>query len=834
MTSLRFVGDIPLWVGLLLALIVGGMAWRYYRRESLDLNQRMRWMLPLLRSLAFLMGILVLCGPVMHHRSVVGELGTVQIYVDASKSMNLVDRHLSPGRKLLIAEQQGWLNPGTVDSTLLEEDFDAQVRRLIDSGDPAVQTALTMFDETPRWQRVERSLMETPLALVAELKQHHNVEVLALNNAAAVRLFSNVTTEAAPERFNAAPEGSITDLASGIVQTQKTSGRSEINDSAAQNTPVTTTANSAIVLLSDGQHNSGPSPREIAQVLGSQGMAFYSVALGAETAAHDLAVTGIEHPEMVFQKDRVRGTMIVRDHMPAGQPLVASVTHNGDVLWQQQLLTGHSGECRIDFEFTVDELVEQLSQQLTSDVKHHAVPLNLMASVAPLHGEAETDNNQRPLGFAVMTQNYRLLVIDGRSRWETRYLRNVFDRDTQWDVNVIIAGPGTSDESLPRGTAIGTFPETREALFEYDLIIFGEVDASILQEHEFIWLREFVESRGGGMVLIDGNRGHMQRLTDDTLKPLLPVEFSAPEGMTSSSAASALQLTDKGSREPALSFEVDRVANQEFWKRLPPPHRFNPVRVLPGAELLVEAVANDTTHPMMVIRNYGAGRVLYLASDETWRWRYKAADTYHQRIWNQLARYVMPRPFTSSDEYLSIDTGGVRYDNGGSAAIRVRLLGLDGKPATDATVDALVWKDGRMSSTVSLTADPDVPGLYRGITAALAEGDYEVSVRASGFSQEALKARGQFVVLPPESSELENTSANEELLQQMAVASGGAFLREEQIGQLPKLLNPLSSGRIEESDSSLFESGTFSYSWFSVMVLLLATEWFLRKRAGLL
>ena len=121
MTRLRFVGDLPLWLGLLLALLVALMAWRYYRRESFDLPHRLRWVLPALRSLAFFLGSMVLTGPVLHHRETIGELGRVRIYVDGSQSMGLLDRHVSPGRKLLIAEQQGWLEEGRVDSKLLDQ-----------------------------------------------------------------------------------------------------------------------------------------------------------------------------------------------------------------------------------------------------------------------------------------------------------------------------------------------------------------------------------------------------------------------------------------------------------------------------------------------------------------------------------------------------------------------------------------------------------------------------------------------------------------------------------------------------------------------------------------
>jgi hypothetical protein len=141
-----------------------------------------------------------------------------------------------------------------------------------------------------------------------------------------------------------------------------------------------------------------------------------------------------------------------------------------------------------------------------------------------------------------------------------------------------------------------------------------------------------------------------------------------------------------------------------------------------------------------------------------------------------------------------------------------------------------VWKEGRIVSTVSLTPDADVPGIYRGRVAALPEGEYEVSVRAAGYSDAALKARSRFVVLPPESGEMTQTSANETLLKQIAAASGGDYLREEELFRLPELLSPLSSGRVVESDTQIWQS----YWWFAAIVILLTAEWVLRKRAGLL
>lgn len=928
MTQLRFFGDLPLWLGLALSVLVAVMAWRYYRRESDNLTRRLRWLLPALRASAFFLGVMILTGPVLHHRQTIGELGRVKIYVDSSQSMGMLDRHLPTSRKLLIAEQQGWLAEGRIDSQLYNhalmlqstrirvicnvqqeeataagvlsnrdqlqatvesaikaaeaasdyavnklataiadlsaiasqlqsitasdnvsattaaamliaqcqkleaveqqmfEAFEADVQRLMDGNDQSVLAALAIFDETPRWRRAERGLLENEGSLFEQLRQHHSVEVLALDNELAVEMLDGLALEDSPTQFDQTADAATTDLISGILATQTSSMLSQGQESSDTETQPSQ-PNAAIVLLTDGQHNSGPSPLQSARVLGSQGVAFYPVAIGATQTAPDMAVIDLQNPQLVFSKDRVRGTMTIRDHMPAGQAITAKIVHTDEVVWQKQLLTQGTGDRRIDFEFGIEDLVAKLGEQFDSAVQQHTVPVSMTASISVLPQEAEVKNNAMPLQFAAVVQSYRLLIIDGRSRWETRYLRNAFDRDSQWQVNAVIAGPGTDDIVLPRGDGNGLFPGSRNELFKYDLIVFGEVVPELLADYEYTWIKEFIELSGGGIVFIDGQRGRLKNFTDDNLAALLPVEWQSTQ---TTSLPTMLQLTDIGSRLAAFKFEADQQSNSQFWNELPAPHRINAVTAVPGSEVLVEAMVDGTTLPLVVTRNYGSGRVLYLASDETWRWRYKAADIYHQRIWNQLAQYVMPRPFTASDEYLAIDTGSVSYDHFEEAPIRIRLTGLDGKPSTGTTVDALLWKQGQIDSMVSLTEDPQVPGLYRGKSAALSDGDYEVSIRASGFSQEALKAKGRFVVRPAETTELQNTTCNEELLQQMAAASGGAYLREEQLDQLSDLLRPLSSGRIIESDTVLWQS----YWWFSVILILLTLEWFLRKRAGLL
>lgn len=968
MTTLRFAGVLPWWLALLLALTFSTLCWRYYRRERHDLTGKLRWLLPLLRSVAFFMVAFALAGPILHHRQVIGELGRVLIYVDGSESMTVQDSHMSVARKLLVARQLGWipedhidtapfqlaeemravrqdaverlqdpqLNPAswkscrddfvesveailkqwrgmdgdwdrlplaigdppgdpqaTIDvreqlssaivevaqsltvpsfeaesaaeqpveaetgpethaaiqsllplcqglqpfEDLLLESFQEQIDQHLVRGDELTRSAIARFDETPRWRRGEAAVLDPDHGLIAQLKKTHDIHLMVLVEGEATPIWSGDERQRL-EAFPVTPSGKRTNLASGVASATNRRGRG-IGGRAASAEPIVGRGavaasdgagegrRTAVVILSDGQHNAGPSPQQVAQLLGQQGIGLHTVGTGSRREPPDLAVLEAEYPDTIFQKDLVRGSLAVRDKMDPGRAFAVEIRHADRVLWREEFKTQNVMQRSIDFEFSVDELVQRMQNQTDQQSRRHAVPLELEAVIVPLEGETDVDNNQVTMRLAAITQTYRILIIDGRSRWETRYLRNAFQRDTQWEIDTIMVGPGTDHQVLPRGDESGTFPLDRDRLFEYDMIVFGEVPAEVWQPHELLWIREYVERKGGGLILIDGQRKSLSNYTNDDFVSLIPVDWTDESLET---LPTKWQLTDRAAGDAAFRLAVDDAENQLLWSELPPPHQLHLVESLPDATPLLKVVVENTEWPAMVLRSFGAGRVLYSGTDETWRWRYKVADTYHQRFWHQVARAIMAKPFAASDEFASLDTGSISYPHGAQADIRVRLLGLDGKPATETTVDALVWKDGQVVQTVSLTPDATVPGIFRGTTPQLQEGQYEVTVQASGYSREVLKAKTQFVVEAAQSEEFLQVACNEELLQEMAAQTQGRYFREEQLASLVELLKPLSSGEVVESDTELWQS----YWWFGSIVFILAVEWMLRKRAGMM
>ena len=110
-TTLRFTGDWPGWLGISLAVLLAAAAWLLYRRDVRVLPPALRFGLPALRAATVAMLVLMLSGPVLHHRKTIGELSRLLLFVDGSRSMEFTDAAMEAGRKIRILQRLGLLQP---------------------------------------------------------------------------------------------------------------------------------------------------------------------------------------------------------------------------------------------------------------------------------------------------------------------------------------------------------------------------------------------------------------------------------------------------------------------------------------------------------------------------------------------------------------------------------------------------------------------------------------------------------------------------------------------------------------------------------------------------
>ena len=805
-TELRFLGDWGVWFPITMALLLAGGAWALYWREVRRRTGAERWVLPALRSVVVFVLVLMLTGPVLHHRRTIGELARVLVFVDASQSMGVTDDAMNSSRKLLVAQSHGWF-----DADLLKTNW-LGLATGAEKLSNAVTATIEKFDSVPRWQRVEQLLLDEKDGVLPKLAKKHNVELWAITDTTPLRWWSSEQGLALPKTFPAKPNGDNTDLSAAIA--------ARVGQQLDERC--------AVVLLSDGQHNHGGSPLETAKIAGARNVPIFTVGIGTLERPNDLAVMGITAPESVFFADRIKGEVAIKDDMPSGQAFTLKIEEAGTTLWEKALVTDHSHRRRIEFDFPIKELIES-KQSATSGVVHTSFPLTLKVSLTPLPGEKDTTNNVSVFRTRAVTQKRKLLLLDGRPRWEFRYLRNMFERDPQWEVNALVAGTELT-ANWQHGDKPGLLPATREALFAYDLIGFGEVPPELLPAADREWIKEFVGTRGGGLFFVDGQRNLLREYAAGAFRPLFPVEWldTAPKELPT-----LLQLTDRGAAFGPLRLAGDAGENAALWKQLKPPHWIAPTKPLPGSETLVEAVTGDQKVPAVVLRQFGAGKVLYLGLDDTWRWRFDVADKYQDAFWHQAANAIMEPAYTVHNKFIALDAGAANYLAGECAEIRVRLRDEQGRIIAAGHPTALLSRDGKKLATIPLTADENSGGVFRGKTTPLPPGRYEIRVDTGHLVPETEDMPVEFYVQRKggdPARELGELTCNEELLQQISRASGGEYYREEDAAKIVTSLDPLSKGRIEESETILWQS----WYWFIPVIVLLTTEWILRKRTGLI
>jgi hypothetical protein len=697
---------------------------------------------------------------------------------------------------------------------VLDQTWTAHVKEVAAGGSEALEAAGKAAGEQSRLRRVEKYLLEAEKGIAARLAGTHQVELVYLRGDGALPFWSGSPDSAdrLPSRFELPGTNGITDLSAPI--------RERVGDAEGS-------GKTAIVLISDGQHNSGNSPIELARLFGQRGVPIHSVGIGSTERPADVAVLEIDSQENVSREGRVRGEILLKDDMRAGIRFPLSIEHQGATLWSTNLETRMEGVRRIAFDFSVKEVAERMAAA-DRDVEFASQALKLTAVAGRISEDKDVANNKGDFRISVGNRKPRVLLLDGRPRWEFRYLRNLFERDDNWDVVTLLEGAGGAAGKWPRGEGVGKFPGTSEQLNQFDLVIFGDVSPGQFTAQDLTWLVEFVTVRGGGIIFVDGRRERLGSYSTTALGLLLPVKFR-PGFPVFERLPMQFEVTAANDMLSPLNLTGDPARNAQVWGALRGPHWVAQVTAQPATETLANLVYGPNRLPAMVFHRVGSGKALYLGFDESWRWRFNVGDLYHQRFWNQVANSIMEPPFQVRGPYVAMDTGRLRYEPGNRAVIRVRPLQAALKRVPNPVVSLVLERDGKTIGTVPLVADAGGSGVYRGESPPLEAGDYETRVVIDGLAEGLIRARTGFSVGSKSRMETAQLHCNEPLLRDLARESGGTYIAEEDIDSLVSSLEPLSKGHLMEAQHPLWNSPW----WFVPIVLVLGAEWFLRKRAGL-
>jgi hypothetical protein len=226
--------------------------------------------------------------------------------------------------------------------------------------------------------------------------------------------------------------------------------------------------------------------------------------------------------------------------------------------------------------------------------------------------------------------------------------------------------------------------------------------------------------------------------------------------------------------------------------------------------------------PVVALQQYGQGQVMYVGTDNTWRWRKNVGDLYYTTLWGQVAQRLAMLHLLGGSKQTQLSLDRKTYVTGDRVLVFARLR-KSGEPLVEPSVRGIYGlSSGGKQTEVILRAAPEHPGLYRGEFLAPLPGQYQFFVDTD------LNTPLDFTVTEPK-FEFGETAMNEPMLREMAATTGGAFFREEDLFKLPDTI----AAKTERVKSPLEVELWSSPFYFVLMLLVLTGEWVLRKMSQL-
>ena len=407
------------------------------------------------------------------------------------------------------------------------------------------------------------------------------------------------------------------------------------------------------------------------------------------------------------------------------------------------------------------------------------------------------------------------------------------------------------------GTVIRRFPETREELSKYDVLIFGELTAEHLTAVQQRLIIEFVETEGHAVVFFP-SRNALGRhgLGTTELARLLPVSIPVT-GCEMSEAEFNVQLTQIGTFHPMLQLSSANLAlnrNTALWRNLPALSRlFRGFQLRGGASVLLESGEGE---PVMIFQRVGLGKSLLFAAEGLWNWGFGVSNfkdarylTLYPQFWAQALRWMGT---THSDEnrlYLTTDTS--TYATGDAVRVTAQVYSETYRPQADATVQIEVTPPVGEPFQLRMRTVYGDSNEREGQALALREDDGGENGR-EGQAAEENRYTAQFEVwekgtyrlratsgtgstdrteiyVQPQLAELEAPQLNETLLKRLASRTGGAYFAIADAGQVPENIAIIQDPVFVDTERDMW-----AHPLVLILVVgLLGTEWFLRKRNGL-
>jgi uncharacterized membrane protein len=583
-----------------------------------------------------------------------------------------------------------------------------------------------------------------------------------------------------------------------------------------------------VLLLSDGDDNAGGISADAISALRARHIPVHTVGFGRERAAHDVELDDAVVAPRALAGSRIAAKIALRQRGYAGAKI--NLTVRDVTAGQPKVLAARAIALGADGNLQTETLMFDIGSA-------GARTLQIVAAALP--GEENTANNLLTRVVNVGSEPRRILYIEGEPRWEFKFIRQAEEDDRMVQIASMVR---TSENKIyrqgiadPKELADG-FPSRPEDMFVYQGLIIGSVEAGYFTPGQQELIRQFVDRRGGGLLLLGGqfamaDGGWNASSLVDLLPTILPTQagtFHREADPKSGTTHTTAELAPAGVDSVITRLVDDPAANAARWKKLPYLMDYeDPGTLKPGAARLADMITPEGRRlPLLITENFGRGRTAIMATGGSWRWQMSSplGDTAHDLFWQQLLRWLV----SDTPGHVAASVPAQMLLDNGAVTLTAEVRDTQYNPAPDAKVEAHILGPSGISALVEMTPVPDSPGQFQAAWSAPKVGAYLTEVTA----QRAGKELGRDVLTFQRMdgvAENFHTEQNRDLLERLAAQTGGQYWKPTELGKLAGSIPFSEAGVTVRETKDLWNLPLV----FLVLVLLRFSEWWLRRKWGI-
>jgi hypothetical protein len=273
-------------------------------------------------------------------------------------------------------------------------------------------------------------------------------------------------------------------------------------------------------------------------------------------------------------------------------------------------------------------------------------------------------------------------------------------------------------------------------------------------------------------------------------------------------------------------------ASARVWQSLPPHFWYAEVRARTGAVVLAEhptlRAASGERLPLIAgVFSAWPGKTVFHAVDSTYLWRNVADEKHYARYWLQTIRFLAHTRLLGQDRRAELTTDRRVYRHDAAVELQLRFLAEQEAPG-EGEAPAVTVESPSAKRSVRLERRGPRRGVFVANITDLPPGAYHV--RLTSPMLQGIVPAADFIVSPP-AGELDRLQVDLADLSAAVQATGGKLYRLDTASDLSR---DLPAGR--HTPTTRLPDVPLWNSWPVpiVLLLLLGSEWILRKRSGML